>query len=91
MDATKDTELLIRIDEKVLWLVQDRNERNREYEAFQKEIWTAIDALRAAIDSLRLSESNAKGFLAGGRALWAIITALPVGVVAYVLGGRLPQ
>ena len=48
-----------------------------------------FDKLENRVTELERSDDKQSGFFTGAKFLWGILTALPVGVVAYVLGGTI--
>ena len=52
--------------------------------------WGArFERLENRVTDLERSGDKQSGFFTGAKFLWGMLTALPVGVIAYVLGGTL--
>lgn len=71
-----ERDLLIRIDTRVDSIRVDIDAMKSDFRALAKRV-----------ELLELVNARTGGFASGAKFFWGIITALPVGVVAYVLGG----
>lgn len=71
-----ERDLLIRIDTRVDSIRIDIDAMKADFRAIVKRV-----------ENLELINAKTSGFASGAKFFWGILTALPVGVVAYVLGG----
>jgi len=53
---------------------------------YQERTAKKFDELRKDVDNLRTEVASAKSFFSGGKALWGVLSALPVGVIALIFG-----
>lgn len=74
-----DHDLLIRIDTKLDIYTTAQTTFRQTVETQLKEVWGAIDGLRA-------ERNQAKGFIAGGKALWMLLAGIPPTVLAVIFG-----
>ena len=77
--ANADHDLLIRIDTKLDYFKQDLDHLRSSVRADFNELAKRVSELEADF-------SHATGFVSGGKFFWALITAIPAGAVAFLLG-----
>lgn len=73
-----DHDLLVRLDERL----KTMNESYIGFLANSEKRWAEV---WVAIDDLRQSRDQGRGFLKGGQALAAFLSALPAGVIGYFI------
>lgn len=49
---------------------------------------TDYGQLKDRVTALERSSDKQSGFISGGKFLWSLMTSIPVGVVAFILGGN---